>query len=236
MEMMTMTKSVRGFTLTELAVVIVIVSLLMGGLLVPLSAQREMDNRRQTNQQLATIRDALVAFATVNGRLPCPDVNNDGIEESSCSGNAAQDGILPWKSLALAQYDAWGGSWYYRVERDYASSDISSGLPARILKTTDSCPSPNTSNNAFPNDCITLYNNANVSLNTVAEHPIAIIYSTGPNLKADGYNASYEAGRSSSPSYQSDVPGPAFDDILIWVNRSALIGPLLATGRTMTPP
>lgn len=62
----------RGFILMELTVVLVIVALLLGGLLIPLSAQRDGEAIRGTEKYLADIRDALLGFAVANGRLPCP--------------------------------------------------------------------------------------------------------------------------------------------------------------------
>ncbi len=63
-----------GFTLIELAMVLLIVALLIGGLLMPLSAQYEVRGRQETEKALANIREALIGFAVVNGRLPCPAV------------------------------------------------------------------------------------------------------------------------------------------------------------------
>lgn len=63
-----------GFTLIELAMVLFIVSLLIGGLLLPLAAQNEIRGRQETDKALANIREALIGFAVVNGRLPCPAV------------------------------------------------------------------------------------------------------------------------------------------------------------------
>ena len=220
-----MTRADEGFTLTELAVVLVIVSLLMGGLLIPLGAQKEIEKRRATEQQLSNIREALTAFGTVNLRLPCPDTNNDGLEDVPCTVNAVRDGGLPWKTMAIPEFDAWGESWRYRIERDYANSTT---LKARILLDGDECSNPNT---PFRFDCIDIKNNGGVRLNSDREHPIAIIYSTGPNRQADALNASYEATRAVSPTYQSDVLSTNFDDLLIWVNRSALIAPLIARGQ-----
>ena len=71
-----------GFTLTELAVVMVIVALLIGGLLLPLAAQEDLRKVRATESTLYEVRDALLGFAAANGRLPCPaSLSSNGKEE-----------------------------------------------------------------------------------------------------------------------------------------------------------
>lgn len=62
----------RGFTLTELAVVVGILALLVGGLLVTLAAQTSVREFRDTQRTLELAREALLGFAASNGRLPCP--------------------------------------------------------------------------------------------------------------------------------------------------------------------
>lgn len=62
----------RAFTLTELAVTFVILAFLIGGLVMPLWRQIEASRARDTQKTLENIRDALIGFAVVNGRLPCP--------------------------------------------------------------------------------------------------------------------------------------------------------------------
>ena len=62
----------RGFTLTEIAVAVAILALLLGGLLMPLSAQFEAAKVREAQRQIETARDAIIGFALANGRLPCP--------------------------------------------------------------------------------------------------------------------------------------------------------------------
>lgn len=62
----------NGFTLTELAVVFVIISLLLATAMYTLSAQTEQRTFEETRRRLEAARELLLAFAIVNGRLPCP--------------------------------------------------------------------------------------------------------------------------------------------------------------------
>ena len=66
----------RGFTLVELALVIGIIGFLLGALLVPLATQVQQRNRRETEKHLESIKEAMYAFAIVEGRLPCADCAN----------------------------------------------------------------------------------------------------------------------------------------------------------------
>ena len=61
----------QGFSLVELAVVMTIVAFLLGGLLYTLSAQTEQRNFEETRRRLDQARELILAFAIVNGRLPC---------------------------------------------------------------------------------------------------------------------------------------------------------------------
>lgn len=66
----------RGFTLVELAVVVMIVALLLGGLVATLEAQNSARSAAQTEQSMQLARDAVVGFAIRHGRLPCPALEN----------------------------------------------------------------------------------------------------------------------------------------------------------------
>ncbi|HLD09715.1 MAG TPA: prepilin-type N-terminal cleavage/methylation domain-containing protein, partial [Methylophilaceae bacterium] len=55
----------NGFTLVEMAVVLVIVGLLLAGLLMPLSAQLDQRNTTDTQKALAEIQQALIGYAIV---------------------------------------------------------------------------------------------------------------------------------------------------------------------------
>lgn len=113
-----------GFTLAELAVVLVIVSLLIGGLLVPLSAQIDQRNYNETQQQISEIREALIGFAVVNGRLPRPatSATNGAENPAICGSEALCTGFIPWSTLGVKKTDAWNKIIQYSVSPAYADS------------------------------------------------------------------------------------------------------------------
>lgn len=219
----------NGFTLTELAIVLIIVALLISGMLVPLSAQKEMKDTTETQKQLAEIREALLGFALIHKRLPCPDRDTDpsasgyGLEEPSCASSVSEEGFLPWKTLGVSAMDAWGtrrtvaasprlGDWRYRVDRNFASSTSLISLTTPF--STD--------------DSLVIQDHSGINLTSTTERPIAIVFSTGPNHTPDGQNNSYEG---TSGIYEAGERTNAFDDIVIWVSRPVLFNRLIAAGR-----
>ena len=61
-----------GFTLVEIAMVLLIVTLLLTGLVPTISGQMEQQRTNETRKQMDEIQQALIGYAIVNGRLPCP--------------------------------------------------------------------------------------------------------------------------------------------------------------------
>lgn len=135
--------SVEGFTLVEIAIVMAIVALLLGGLLVPLSAQVDAQRSGETTKAMSEIREALMGFALVNGRLPCPadpaiatGSAGAGLEQRSgatCNSGVMASGIvtvhtvsytyfvgvLPWATLGIPETDAWGRRFTYAVTESF---------------------------------------------------------------------------------------------------------------------
>ncbi|MDP2793467.1 MAG: type II secretion system protein [Sulfurisoma sp.] len=134
------TFSQRGFTLTELAVVLVIVALLIGGMMMPLSTQQDIAARNNSEKALAEIREALIGFAAANGRLPRPATSaTDGTENATiCATDAACSGFIPWVTLGTAKLDGYGKLIRYSVTPDYANGTISLTTVAnRTVQTRD---------------------------------------------------------------------------------------------------
>lgn len=227
-------KSAAGFSLIEMAVTVFIIALLLGSLLVPLGTQVEQRKISDTRKSLEEIREALLGFAIINLRLPCPDTDTDpvapgyGLEEASCSADPTAEGFLPWKTLGVADLDAWGlkrtttaspriGDWRYRVDRNFSVTFtlVTACSPSDQLRVQDS------SGNA-------LHSTATCATVPAPERPIAIIYSAGPNTTPDGQNASFEG---TNGIYQTDIQTQTFDDILIWISRPMLFNRMVAAGR-----
>lgn len=83
-----------------------------------------------TANVLAQAKEALIGFSvsvdlSVSGKrpgdLPCPDIDNDGLANSPCSGNAL--GRLPWKTLGLSDLrDSSGEHLWYAVSSNFKNS------------------------------------------------------------------------------------------------------------------
>jgi len=229
--------SASGFTLIELAIAMLIIGLLVGGLLAPLAAQIEQRKLTETQKALQEIKEALVGFAVTNGRLPCPDYDTDptaagyGVEDISCSAVPATEGYLPWKTLGVSDLDGWGtkriaatspriGDWRYRVDRNYVTT---TGFKSFALMPAP--PSP------FLDD-LRVQDRAGNDLAAAQERAIAIVFSAGKDTSANLANALFDQ------IYTSDTPDnlvPSdpghFDDVVAWLSRPLIVNRMVAAGR-----
>jgi type II secretory pathway pseudopilin PulG len=82
-----------GVTLIELAVVLFIISLILGGVLMPLSTRLEQEERKKTSNLLEEIKDSLIGHTLVYGYLPCPDCSDTTSNNCTTTGITANDGL-----------------------------------------------------------------------------------------------------------------------------------------------
>ena len=125
----------NGFSLVEIAVVMVILSVLLAIVAVPITTQLNQRRVAETQRLLDLAQQALIGYAAANGRLPCPAtdgvtigaVNSFGDERfASVADNAATGkceywaGYLPAVALGLSPVDSEGfmiDAWGLRQNR-----------------------------------------------------------------------------------------------------------------------
>ena len=220
----------HGFTLAELAIVLIVLAVLAGGMLAPLTPLLDERGRRETLERLRDIEQALTGFAILHGRLPCPTLVADptaadyGLEHPPpCDDSTV--GYVPWRTLGVPPTDAWGaprhsasapwtGHWRYRVDRAFAPAQ--SPTPKRI----DAATSPASN--------LQLIDHHRARITTEPSRVVALVFSTGPNRSADGLNASYSRTK---PEYQLGETTAEFDDLVVWIGQPLLIARLAQAGR-----
>jgi prepilin-type N-terminal cleavage/methylation domain-containing protein len=245
----------RGFTLIELAVVllIVVVLLTLGAGVVNLAS--ENSSFSQTRRKQEAVKDALIAYLGKNKRLPCPDLpaapgNTPGLGDdnrttagdptSPCSVDA---GVLPYIELGIPRdfaLDGWENFFTYRVtvdaadlSLDWARTPITSFAPGKPGKLDVSMRSPATSAVLTP-------------LTSAPDHAVAVVVSHGKNglgaWTSQGTRNILPTGadelanaNATGVFIQRDVSdvnvsaGP-FDDLVIYLRPSDLITPLVRDG------
>ncbi len=145
----------RGFSLVEMAIVLVIVGMLVTGGLALLATQQEIQRIQTTNTMLDTAKEELLGFAAANGRLPCPaSAASNGFESFCTNAHPAAcgaavvvvtpggaplhgrctnpwDGFLPAASLGFTPVDGNGygvDAWGTPLNRiRYAVTDFNTG-------------------------------------------------------------------------------------------------------------
>ena len=112
-------KPSRGFTLVEMAVVVVIIAALLTLGLGALNAQLSSASYTTTKQRQAAIKDALIAYLGSNKRLPCPYAPTAGTAITGLAPVACPPfGIVPFATLGIARevaQDGWGNFFSYEV-------------------------------------------------------------------------------------------------------------------------
>ena len=93
-----------GFNLIEMAIVLMILGVLLGGLLTPLSTQFDNSRRAGATATLSDVHDALLGFAAANGRLPCPATaasNGLAAPNSATTTCTSNHGFVPTRTLGI---------------------------------------------------------------------------------------------------------------------------------------
>jgi prepilin-type N-terminal cleavage/methylation domain-containing protein len=208
--------SCRGFSIVELAIVLVIVSLLAGGLMMTLSSQMDQRYRREALEQLQNAKDALLGYAAshiaIDGKpfLPCPDTDGDGAENRTGNTCTSTDGTLPSNDLGVSALDPWGNRIRYHVHANYSRNDVGFTLSTSPdLRVCDQAACASVLASTLP----------------------AVFVSHGQN--GLGSSADELANADGDRSFVSHPPSRTneFDDIVIWLSPNILYNRLITAGR-----
>lgn len=215
-----------GFTLVELAIVLVIVALLASGLMVGIAAQRNAAENIDAQRQLENIRETLIGFALTHGRLPCPALPNLASSDANAGvENCAQPhGVLPWVTLGLPEVDPWGRRFTYYAHGSFTAAVPSGALASFTLATVG---------------------NANVkassgtSGNVASDLPAVVVSHGSRGAGAWQPNGSQLPGVSGDEAENADADltfisrtqDGNFDDLVTWIVPSILKSKMVAAGR-----
>lgn len=108
-------KSQDGFTLVEVALIVLVMGLFVGAIFSFLTIGDQQTRTALTLDRQKKIAAALSRYAVVNGRLPCPanpNLSDAGAEKATCNNAFAESdrvGVVPFYTLGLSQQDATDG-------------------------------------------------------------------------------------------------------------------------------
>jgi prepilin-type N-terminal cleavage/methylation domain-containing protein len=243
----------KAFSLIEMAVVLFIVALLLGGLLPTVSSQIEQQKRTETRKQLDDIQQALIGYAIINSRLPCPSSGtNDGAESFDVGGDASNgqcsnfyNGFVPAAALGITSgvdtqgrkgyaVDSWGNRIRYAVTSSNTRAFVTTGGMSSSFATLASnllvC---STSTGITISSC-----SAGNELTSNPGVPV-IIFSTGANGANGGISPDEAANLNGTNvnldrTFVSHTTSPSpneFDDMVIWISPNTLVNRMVSAGK-----
>jgi prepilin-type N-terminal cleavage/methylation domain-containing protein len=145
-------RNILGFTLIELSIVILIISLILGGMMTLYNQRLRAERLAEVNRRMGVIAEALYQYRLANNKLPCPANSSvatsdadfalqaDGAAETcqtsstantdlqsniNTSNNNVFGGGVPVRTLGLADdyaFDPWGNKFTYYIDAEANNS------------------------------------------------------------------------------------------------------------------
>ena len=231
-------KQARGFTLIEMAIVLVIVTILIGGLAMPLSAQIQARRIAETRADMRAIQDALIGYAMRQPAgqpyLPCPDNDGDGDEDPRGADDEClrTRGGLPWRTLGADEADAWGSRYTYAVSKPFTNS---AGFESVDDGDLDVHKSSTCSGDGMTDVAVVIVShgpNARGAQNMGGGTPLApasVPADERANLPTSTAAPCIDQG------FVSQSPSQDFDDLVVWLHPNILRNRLCPNGCPPTP-
>jgi prepilin-type N-terminal cleavage/methylation domain-containing protein len=246
----------RGFTLTELAVVFTIISLLLATAMYTLSAQTQQRNFDETRRRLEAARELLLAFALVNGRLPCPASTTAGATAGleapagggTCTAPGPYGGWLPARTIGFQildsagnAVDAWSNPIRYAVSAAALTGCTGTSTVPHFTNATNLRTNGIT---CQPNDLVVCQSATGITATTCGTAVsltnqnalVALVFSIGKNGATGSGGIDEAANVNGDRVFVWHTPTPVgatngeFDDQMTWIAVGELYGKLVAAG------
>ncbi len=198
----------KGFTLIEIAIVLIIIGILLAGGIPIFRATLEQKKRNETIAYIEEAKEAIKSYVKIYGRFPYADSDGDGKEDiGSRSGN------LPYVTLRIKPVDSYSRHLKYEVNRSLTKDRF------------NTCRSIKNGISGYPK---VVDSDAGKDAFSVA----AVILSAGKmdadrdgspfdKLQKDGFQGDNTDGR---PNYIRYPPTDDFDDILRYISPYEIYG------------
>jgi prepilin-type N-terminal cleavage/methylation domain-containing protein len=240
------TRKQAGFSLIEMAIVLTILSILLGGILVAVSQTTLNARRASALSELRQIEDALYGFAQSNGRLPCPATATSAGQEDPVGGGACTviHGFVPAASLSMTGAlnadgllsDPWGNPYRYSVSSTATPNFTSSTAIKAFFNAGTAIASANMLKVCSESPCVTSLSNIVPALvytmgenwaNTTSANELANA-GTGSLVGSQTYPVKVTADFDFvSTTYAEDL----YDDQLVWLSPYVLFNKIVSAGK-----
>ncbi len=182
--------------------------------------RQQVEKERATQAAMVQAHDALLGFAAINGRLPCPAAPAaTGVASPAVSGPCTNNynGFLPAMTLGLSGVDAngylldgWGGRVRYAVT-------IANANAATTTNGIQLAPMA-----SFAPDLRVCGESTCIPAQVLTSSAVAVIFSLGPNMGVavgldETANQNIDRDFVSHPKTEAKPPIEEFDDLLIWL-------------------
>ena len=250
----------RGFSLLEVMIALMVLAIALTGIATPVASQVSLRRQADTQRLLDEAREALLGFATIHARLPCPaSTSSRGMEAFAPGGSAADgrcerfhDGLLPAASLGLSPVDedgylrdAWPHGAASRIRYAVHGNGESLGGVTNALTRTDGMRNAtllalgsaphylficHSAIGATAVDC-------GPAANQLTRRAAFLVLSLGANSHRAPLPGTDEArNQDSTPVFVSRPSGgvgslDSFDDMLTWTSPAMLASRMVTAGR-----
>lgn len=228
-----------GFSLIEMAMVLIIMTLVLGGLMMPLSAQIEQRNRTETQRTLEDAKEALIGYAVANGVLPCPsalDSSNipTGVARTTCD-TTNNSGYLPWATLGVTKQDAWGNLFRYTVSPNFTVPIALNSARTITIKSRDSNGGEVSLSTANDIPAVALSHGKNgygaINGDGILQYKPTGFVSSNPDEGTNAISNIKFFSRTPAPAGYAAAKGGEFDDMITWLSPNILFNRMAAAGR-----